>query len=153
MAVAGAAVLLVSGANAPARAQTATLNLAKLQVRLWYQETGRLSDNIAPPASPILWNTIGGAGDSEEIANDALFTAQLVTVGHQFVAQQILLAATDSTGRVLAQRSYDHVLTSVAGAAVLPLWVPDVGCAGTVYFSARIGAEMGTVSIDFLCGE
>lgn len=148
-----AVMALLIGSGIAASAQTASLNTSKLQVRLWYQETGRFSDNIAPPAEVILWNTIIGEGSAEEIADDVLFTAQVVTVGEENVTQPLLLTATDAFGRVLAQRRFDHILTSVAGYAVLPLWVEDIGCAGTVIFSARFGAESHSFPLQFACGE
>lgn len=130
-----------------------TVSLDKLQVRLWYQETGRLSDNIAPPAVVSLWNTILGEGDAEEIANSVIFTAQIRTNGEQNVDQTLTLSATDSSGTVLAQSMFANILTSQTGVAVVPLWVGEVGCAGTVLFSAQIGSDSRSVSIDFPCGE
>lgn len=129
-----------------------TVSLDKLQVRLWYQETGRLSDNIAPPAIVALWNTIVGEGDAEEIADNVLFTAQIRTNGEQNVDQQLTLSATDSSGNILAKRTFANILTGQTGVAVLPLWVGEMGCAGTVLFSARIGSESRSFSIDFPCG-
>jgi hypothetical protein len=149
--VVAATLMIWSELSGVVHAQTVSLD--KLQVRLWYQESGRLSDNIAPPAVVSLWNTVIGEGDAEEIANNAIFTAQIRTDGEQNVDQQLTLSATDSSGNLLAKRTFANILTSQTGVAVLPLWVGDVGCAGTVLFSARIGSESRSFSIDFACGE
>lgn len=129
------------------------MHLGKPQVRLWYQETGRLSDDIAPPRDFVLWNTIIGEGEAEEAADDALFTIEVRTQGQQFVRRPLTLSAVDGRGKVLARRTYKSVLTSDAGKVVLPLWVRDVGCAGTVVFSAGIGVEQQSFTLEFACGE
>jgi hypothetical protein len=150
---ASVAQLLWLASGAQICAQTTSVQLNKLQVRLWYQETGRLSDNIAPPMTPTLWNTMIGEGQAEENANDVLFTAQILTDGEQFVDKPAVLTATNAAGKVLAKRTFPSTLTGQAGGAVLPLWVEDIACAGVVVFSARIGSEKSSFSIDFACGE
>jgi len=153
IAAGSAALMLWGGSSVNVGAQTVAVLLDRLQVRLWYQETGRLSEDIAPPKSISLWNTIIGEGAAEEIADDALFTVRVRTLGEQNVSLPLVLTATTDVGKILAQRTFSHILTSEAGAAVLPLWVVDVGCAGTIVFAARIGAERGSFSINFPCGE
>lgn len=145
--------LLASCGSTELHAEAVAVHLDRPQVRLWYEESGRLSEDIAPPKTLTLWNTIIGEGDVEENANDALFTVHVRTTGEQNVDQPLLLTATDKAGKTLAQRTFKSILTSKEGDAVLPLWVRDIGCAGTVVFSARIGTERQSFSIDFPCGE
>ena len=128
-------------------------SLANPSVRLWYEETGRLSENIAPPRKFALWNAIIGAGDAEENANDALFTVDLKSIGEQNIRQTLTLTATDAKGKVLARRVMANLLTGEAGNVTAALWVRDVGCAGTVVFLARLGNSRRSVSLDFNCGE
>ncbi|MGE3692198.1 MAG: hypothetical protein AB7F98_12555 [Novosphingobium sp.] len=139
----------------PAMAATpaVTATLANPSVRLWYEGTGRLSDNIAPPREFPLWNTIIGAGAAEENANDALFTVEVRTRGQQNVSQPLALTATDARGKVLASRTLRGVLTSEAGRMTAALWVRDIGCAGAVTFVAQMGTRRQTVRLDFDCGE
>ena len=138
----------LQAAGSPVRA-----SLASPAVRLWYEGTGRLSDNIAPPREFPLWNTIIGAGAAEENANDALFTVEVRTQGQQNVSQPLTMSATDAQGKVLASRTLRGVLTSEAGRMTAALWVRDVGCAGTVTFVAQLGASRQTTRLDFECGE
>lgn len=126
--------------------------LTNPQVRLWYQETGRLSGNIAPPKTINLWNTCIGEGDAQEIANDVLFTIDIRSSG-QRVNTPITLVATGANGRAIARRTYSGVLTNERGAATLALWVPEVGCGGRVVFSAGMGAQSRSVTLDFNSGE
>lgn len=144
-------LLALAGGIVAGAAPAATLG--NPSVRLWYEGTGRLSDNIVTPRGFALWNVIIGGGDAKEHANDALFTVELRSPGEQSVRLPVLLTATTAKGKLLARRMVSHVLTSEDGKVVLPLWVPDVGCAGRVLFVARSGSEMKKVALDFACGE
>ena len=144
-------LLLLSTGAFPQGAPTATLE--NPSVRLWYEGTGHLSDNIATPRGFALWNVIIGAGDAKEHANDAMFTVELRSHGEQNLVQPLLMTATTASGKLLARRTVRHVLTSEAGKVVLPLWVPDVGCAGRVLFVARYGVTTKSVTLNFACGE
>lgn len=138
----------LQAAGAPVRA-----SLANPGVRLWYESTGRLSDNIAPPREFTLWNVIIGEGGAEEPANDALFTVEVRTRGEQNVSQPLTMTATDAKGKVLASRTLRGVLTSNDGRMTAALWVKDVGCAGAVRFVAQMGASRQTTRLNFDCGE
>jgi hypothetical protein len=127
--------------------------LANPAVRLWYEETGRLSNNILETDEFYLWNTIIGEGSAEEQANDTLFTIDLRSDGEQFIDQGLTLTAINSEGAVIAQRTYDSVLTGTNGKMTAALWVQNVGCAGTVIFKATFGQATRTASLDFDCGE
>jgi hypothetical protein len=89
--------------------------LANPAVRLWYEETGRLSENILGANEFYLWNTMIGEGSAEEQANDALFTIDLRNDGQQNIPHPLTLTATDESGKVLARRSFANLLTSEGG--------------------------------------
>lgn len=146
-------LLLLSATSAPAMGPSVGAYLANPSVRLWYEGTGRLSDNIAPPRKFHLWNTIIGEGDAEEVADDALFTIDLKSDGQQNIREPVVLTAVDSRGKVLASRTVPRPLTSANGNVTVPLWVRDVGCAGTVVFTARMGSYNRSVKLEFGCGE
>lgn len=134
-------------------AASQTPRLGALKVMLWYQETGRLSENIAPPRVVNLWNTCIGEGDAAENAEDVLFTVEVRTNGQQNVSQPLTLTATGPRGNVLARRVITQILTGDNGNAALPLLVPNAGCAGMVTFSARLGSQTRTVALNFNGGE
>lgn len=151
--VAISAMIALALSSQAVGAEAAGAYLANPSVRLWYEETGRLSDNIAPPRTFTLWNTIIGEGDAEEHANDALFTIDVKSDGEQNLAQPLTLSVTDSRGRVLAKRIVTSMLTSETGNVTLALWVRDVGCAGTVDFVAQMGTAKRSAKLSFDCGE
>ena len=138
----------LASAPPPARA-----TLANPAVRLWYEETGRLSQNIVQIRDFNLWNSIIGEGSAEENANDALFTVEVRTNGQQNVDGPLTLSAQDSNGKVLASRTIRSLLTSDVGRMNAALWVRDVGCAGAVTFSASLGASRQRAVLNFNCGE
>ena len=147
----GAAIALLfatpGAAAAPGR-------IGVMKVMLWYEETGRLSENIAPPRTVNLWNTCIGEGDAQENANDVLFTVEVRTSGQQNVSQQLTLTATGPKGVVLSRRVFTSILTGDNGSASLPLWVKNVGCgAGPVTFSARLGSQSRSFTLQFEGGE
>jgi antitoxin HigA-1 len=100
-----------------------------------------------------LWNTIIGEGDAEEHANDALFTIDIRSDGEQNIAQPLTMTVTDKRGKILASRTTRNILTGEKGNATAALWVRDVGCAGSVTFTAAMGASTRSSDLDFNCGE
>ena len=130
------------------------IDLGQLQVRLWYEGTGRLSGDIAPPSPFAIWNTIIGEGDAEEIADDALATVEVLSSGHEVnVAAPLVMEARDARGRILARRVFANILTSSEGRSVKGLWLPDIGCAGAVNVTATLGPIRRSVRVQMDCGE
>lgn len=130
------------------------IDLGAIRVRLWYEETGRLSENIAPPADFHTWNTIIGEGQAQEIANDVLMTVEILSGAKaENIDIPLTLEVRDATGKILAIRQVSRILTSETGNAQKGIWVYDVGCAGLLTFSATLGRLTRSVQVDFPCGE
>ena len=53
----------------------------------------------------------------------------------------------------MGSRTWKGVLVSKGGAAVLPLWLNDVGCAGELRFTARYNGKTKTGHLALDCGE
>ncbi|OHB30102.1 MAG: hypothetical protein A2790_05010 [Phenylobacterium sp. RIFCSPHIGHO2_01_FULL_69_31] len=137
-----------------ARSSSPEPSLGALQVRLWYEATGNLSENIAPPASFAAWNIIIAEGDAREVANDALFTVDVISNrGAAHIDTPLKLTVRNARGRVLASKTIATTLTSTTGRAVKGLWLSEVGCAGSLTFEARLGASRKQATIDLRCGE
>ena len=135
-------------------ASTRGIEVGALRAHLWYEETGRLSENIAPPVAFSAWNTVIGEGQAAEIANDLFLTAEVLSSGgEQNVDVPLVLEVRDSAGRILATRTVDSVLTSPQGKSVKGLWAYDIGCSGEITFSARLGGLSRNVVLNFECGE
>lgn len=147
-------MIMSLAALALAAAQPAAGTLGDIRMHLFYQETGRLSPDISPPASFSGWNTIIGEGDAEEAADDLVVVVEIRADGHHFIDTPLRVVARGGEGnRVLAERRFDDVLTSDAGRAYLPLYLRDVGCAGEIRVTATFGSENRSETLTLDCGE
>lgn len=157
----GALPLALALAVAPASHTDApsSVRLGRVEARLFYEETGRLSDDLlARPKPFIAWNTIIGEGDAEEAANDMLVTVRIegdkfANDSQEFINSPIDLTVTGPKGQLLGSRRWPNLLTSSKGVVVLPLWVKNVGCAGAVTIEARYNGATKTGHLAFDCGE
>ena len=86
------------------------IDMGDIQARLFYSETGRLSDDLLARKKPfIFWNTIIGEGDAEENADDILI-AVTMSAG-KFGAREdnernidspLVLKATNEKGEIIS---------------------------------------------------
>ena len=134
--------------------QPAAATLGEIRMHLFYQETGRLSPDISPPASFAGWNVGIGEGDAEEAANDLLVVVEMRADGEQFVEMPLRVVARGGEGnRILGERRWDSVLTSAGGRSYLPLYLRDVGCAGEIRVTATFGSANRSETLSLECGE
>jgi hypothetical protein len=138
-----------------AQAQPATPvppRVGAFRMQLFYENSGRLSKDISPPVEFTGWNTIIGEGSAEEAANDLLVTVEVRGPPGELIEAPLSLVAR-ANGKVVAQRRFEGLLTTVEGRTWKALWLPDVGCAGRIEVTATIGksARKSVLSLD--CGE
>ena len=122
------------------------------KMQLYYENSGRLSKDISPPVEFTGWNTVIGEGSAEEAANDLLVTVEVRGGPGELIEQPLTLVAR-ARGKVLAQRKFDTLLTTVEGRTWKALWLNDVGCAGRVEVTATIGRSIRKSAISLDCGE
>ncbi len=127
--------------------------LGEIRMHLFYEETGRLSDDISPPRDFSAWNTVSGGGEAEEPANDLLIVAELRTEGQQSVRSPLRVTARNAGGRLLGERRFVEMFTSEAGRVYLPLWIRDAGCAGIINVTATFRDRTSRESLTLNCGE
>lgn len=151
--------VVAGGAFIPA--SVADIEMSDVQARLFYSETGRFSDDIlARKKAFTFWNTIIGAGDAEENADDLLVSVSLSAGkfgtpedNEQNIDGPLTIKATDARGKVLGSRTFKNMLTGVGGSTTLPLWLNDVTCAGRVTVEARFAGKTKTAVLEMDCGE
>jgi hypothetical protein len=149
---AAASLLVLAATGVPAQAA----EVGKIRIHLVYEETGRLSRDIAPPAEFTGWNTVIGEGSAEEAANDALVLVEVRAArGEESIAQPLSIVVRNAKGKVLGQRRIPgpDLLLSDGGRVWKPLWLSNVGCAGTVKVTATLGRSARTSSVALDCGE
>lgn len=150
--IAMAAVCLIMSGQA-ASAVGPAMHLDSLQIKLVYKGTGAFSQDISV-GSFNAWNTVIGEGDSAEPADDMIAYVVVGSMGQQsFRETPISVMATDARGKILARRRFDNVLTTDAGKAFLPVFIPDSTCSGMVTVTATMGTERMVKSVAMACGE
>jgi hypothetical protein len=140
------AAMLAQPAPAPAPV------VGAFRMHLFYENSGRLSKDISPPVEFTGWNTIIGEGSAEEAANDLLVTVEVKGPPGESIEQPLIVVAR-ANGKILAQRRFDTLLTTVQGRAYKALWLNDVGCAGRIEVTATIGKSARKSAISLDCGE
>lgn len=139
------AALLAAPAPAP--------SVGAIRMQLFYEETGRLSRDIAPPADFTGWNTVIGEGSAEEAANDLLVLVEVRGPPGENIAQPLSVVARGGKGKVLGQRRFANLLTTAQGRTWKALWLSDVGCAGRIEVTATIGRSTRKTAVSLDCGE
>ena len=127
-------------------------SLGRIEMRLWYTRTGRLSGNVAPPAKVTLWNTVIGEGDAQEAAHDAIATVEILSSRTDNFAPPLRIEA-QAKGKIVASRTVNNIVANTSGRSTEALWIPDIGCAGPVTVTARLGAHSKAITVRFDCGE
>ncbi|HLL31087.1 MAG TPA: hypothetical protein VK403_08835 [Allosphingosinicella sp.] len=145
------APLVVALLAAPSAASAPSVGTIRMQ--LFYEDSGRLSRDIAPPADFTGWNTIIGEGSAEEAANDLLVLVEVRGAAGENIAQPLSVVARGGKGKVIGQRRFTSLLTSGKGRTWKALWLTDVGCAGRIEVTATIGRSTRKSAIDLDCGE
>jgi len=145
--VAACLAALLAAPSAPPDA-----SVGAIRMQLFYEDSGRLSKDIAPPAEFTGWNIVIGEGSAEEAANDLLVLVE-VRVPPGRALDQPLSVVARADGKVLGQRRFDNLLTTMEGRTWKALWLTDVGCAGRIEVTATIARSTKKSAISLDCGE
>lgn len=140
----------------PASALAQDAEIAEIRAHLFYEYSGALSENILDPAREqefVGWNAIIAGGDAREPTDNLLVDVVIRTEGHQYLDEELEVRVTDADGNELASRTFHGLLTSDEGTVHSPVWVEDVGCAGTVTIHASFRNRLQQAELHFLCGE
>jgi hypothetical protein len=150
-----AAALLQARPDSPS-----SVSIVAVEARLFYQETGRLSDNILDRTPAFIGhNTVIGEGDAEEYAKDMLITVRIAAQKftdpepHKYIESPVEVIVKDRRGRIIGSRVWDSILTSDKGVEVKALWLNDATCAGEMTIIARYNGASRTSKIVMGCGE
>jgi hypothetical protein len=124
-----------------------------IHAQFFYENSGTLSENVAPPAKFDIWNTVIAEGSAKEPATDVLVSVVLKVPGDAEVSIHGPLTLTVRAGKtILAQRSFREMLLE-RGTVTKGVWLRDGACKGKVTIEAAIGATHKTVPVIFGCGE
>jgi hypothetical protein len=133
--------------------------LGRPRVQLFYEYSGRLSPDIAPPARFDLWNVGAGEGSAAEPASDALVTVPLTmrpAEEAKFTTRPLTITATGPGGKRIAARTFPAGMLLVpyrGGPVWARLWLQNIPCAGRMRIEARYGTKVTAAALNFACGE
>ena len=142
-----ASVLLLAALSEAADAAA----VGGIRAQLYYEETGRLSENIAG-TDFAAFNVIIGEGSAEEQANDLLVAVEIVELGDD-APTPLRISVRNERGRILARRTVAGPFYSESGRLWKAVWLQDVGCAGPLTITATLGRSTRTETIRLVCGE
>ena len=129
------------------------LFIAKIEARLWYEETGRLSDNVLTEGF-TLWNSIIGEGSAEEAASNVLVSVKVTSQdGERFVTIPLVVELVGEDGETLQSQTADGLLTSDQGHSVQAFLFKDATCLGEIQIRATLGPATHSAPVVFACGE
>ena len=129
------------------------LFIAQIKARLWYEGTGRLSDDVLSEGF-VLWNTIIGEGGAEEPASDVLVAVKVSSQdGEQFVTIPLVVELVSEDGQVIQSQTTDALLTSQQGDSVQAFLFKDATCLGEIQIRATLGPQVHNEPVVFACGE
>ncbi|MEG3085640.1 hypothetical protein U1707_18520 [Sphingomonas sp. PB2P12] len=135
--------------------------LGDIEVRLFYKETGRLSEDILSRKRDFVFhNTIIGEGDAVEAADDLLVSVVLSSGkfgkpedNQKGVQSPVELVARGANGKLLGRRVHPSVLTSFGGTETKTLWLNDVTCSGEITITATFAGQTKSTRFVMGCGE
>lgn len=146
-------MIAVLSALAAFGAQPADARIADIRMHLFYRHTGALSEDISPPNEFVGWNTVIGEGSSGGPADDLVVVVAVRTGGEEYIERRLRVTARGRDNRLIAERSFDSLLTSGTGESYSPLWLENVGCEGEIRVTATFGDQTRTESLSLDCGE
>jgi hypothetical protein len=149
-----ARLTLACALGAPLNAHGADVKLESLQARFYYESTGVLSENIAPPARFATHNTIIGEGDAKQPANDLLVTVVLKASAKDSNADGplFLMIRDRKKDKTIAVRKFTGLFFKET-TLVKALYVPDAACLGAVEIAAVFGGRKIVHPLELNCGE
>ena len=125
------------------------IEVVSLEVNLFYNESGSLSEDIVEAKDFILWNTIIGEGSAAEPSDRFLLKIKFSGPKDQYISDSVELKVSDkNTGKVVYTENYSGFLFTDQGFAYRASMVSGQNCKSLV-----IGVGNYKRNIEFHCGE
>ena len=109
----------------------AAAQIGRITVRLFYEETGRVSAEVPEGPGFNTWNMAWGGGSAEEPVNDVLVAVEILGEGHNApIAETLEIVARNEQGRVIGRRLFRHLQFWESRSVWKALWLQDATCDG-----------------------
>lgn len=152
-----AAVLTVCGAATATAQIKGAARVSAIRAQLFYENTGKFSQDILSAKDFSLWNTGAGEGSAEGPSNATLITIEVSGNDDSPDNLKLEVTATGRKNRVIQKKIFDVFVYKQIYKFYGSLWVADAPCE-PVKITARLlgkGAVNTPVikTIPFACGE
>jgi hypothetical protein len=146
--------LLLAGAQ-DAHAQAATVD--DIRVQLFYEHSGKLSDDLTKRKDLALFNTMIGEGESKEPANSFLVAVVVKGQPETFDKDAALTVTVTTDGKrkaKVADKSFGSgILFGPEGRVVKAMLVHDRVCVPLVVTAKLRSGAAKSFTLPFKCGE
>lgn len=137
-------------------AKAPTVKIGAMTARLFYEATGRFSEDVLSDPNASLWNTIIGEGSSGGASTSTLVTVEVRGPAGEFVEGRSVELTATAAGKPMLKKSVPVNLFTNEGKLYVGFWLYGTGCEH-VALTARVLGQ-GTPSslsktIKFDCGE
>lgn len=136
---------------ANAQANEGNAEVVSIEAMLLYEQSGKMSVNIAGNAYFTAFNTSIGEGSAEESASDMVIRAVLKADEQVFARTPLIITIYDKKGNVRQRRTIDGTL--LGKTTYRTMMVEDASCAGEITIEARMGASVKRENLNLMCGE
>lgn len=133
--------------------------IAAIRAQLYFEGSGKFSDDVLASGENTLWNTIIGEGGAGAPSNFTLVTVEVVGKDVPQGKVKVQITARGYKRKIVGQRTMEVSIYDEATKFFAPLWLNDTGC-DEVEISARLigkGVAVPTTTvkkvIPFKCGE
>jgi hypothetical protein len=131
--------------------------IAAIRAQLYFEGSGKFSDDILVSGENTLWNTIIGEGGAGAPSNFTLVTVEVAGKDVPIGVVKVQITARGYKRKIVGQRTMEVSIYDEATKFHAPLFLYDTGC-DEIEVSARLigkGVTSTTVKkvIPFKCGE
>lgn len=131
--------------------------ITAIRAQLYFEGSGKFSDDVLASGENTLWNTIIGEGGAGAPSNFTLVTVEITGKDVPIGKVHVQITARGYKRKILGQRTSEVSIYDAKTKFVAPLFLYDTGC-DEIEVSAKLigkGVDKTTVKkiIPFKCGE
>ena len=131
--------------------------IAAIRAQLYYDTTGKFSQDILSAKDFALWNTVIGEGSAEAPSTSTFVTIEITGKNVPIGSLKVEIIATGNKNRLIQRKLIDVELFDERTKFFAPFWLHDTGCQPIRIVTRLIGkgapAGVVTKAIPFACGE
>lgn len=131
--------------------------IGAIRAQLYYEETGKLSNDILSDKDLSLWNTIIGEGGAGGASNYTLVTVEVQGKDVPVGAVKVQVTARNSKRKIIAMNTADVSIYDAKTRFNAPLFLYNTGCDEIEISASLLGKGISRnevkAKIPFACGE